>query len=864
MEEHASSSLSNMEIVEGEIGNELELVNLEDKVEEPDVGKIFNSYDEVYDYYIRYAKKMGFAVSKRTSSRGRDGELKYITFTCSRAGKSRGKPKNRFRPHPITKTECPARIRAILIDDGTWQVNSLEKEHNHELSPGKTQFFRCNRLMKPYVRRKLEMNDRVDIRIDKSYNACVVEAGVCENMTFLKKDCRNFVDKARRLCLREGDAIAIQNYFLNMQANNSNFFYMMDLDEEGRLRNVFWADARSRAAYKEFGDVITFDTTYLTNKYDMPFVPFVGVNHHGQSILLGCGLISNEDIPTFTWLFESWLACMSGHAPSAIITDQDKVMKKAIENVFPNTRHRWCLWHIMKKLPEKLGGYKEYESIKFLLQKAVYDSLSPNEFEENWNMMIEKYKIHDNVWLLGMYKERRRWVPTFVKDSFWAGMFSTQRSESMHAFFDGYVNSKTSLKQFVEQYENVLRNKVEKENLQDFSSFNSLIPCITHYDMEKQFQGVYTMAKFKEFQLELTGKLYCDLEKMMEDGSISEFKVFEDVKVGESQRRVDFKVCFNEENNEVKCNCRLFEFQGILCRHAIAVLLKKKIYLIPERYILRRWRKDVKRCYTRIKISYNDLCAKLEAERFDKMCDVFCEVADMATDSEDKYNMVMTWIHDMKNGLKDNEGVCGSNEPTPKLSVEKNSVGEGQGHVISRESKNVLTPVPTRSKGHPPDKRKQSKLEQIDRKRKTKREKKEFEGNNTTFEGELKDFQMIENEDIGHIECPTTSNVADIIRTQDSIVVSNIGQVNQSDGGTYTPATQIHGMRPYLMKNTISPNFHESHIQGQYLNWKGQYGMVEMPTYHPRVIVGVNATPTMNHLQGNPDPEGHGSYGQRK
>lgn len=51
--------------------------------------------------------------------------------------------------------------------------------------------------------------------------------------------------------------------------------------------------------YKEFGDIITFDTTYLTNRYDMPFTTFVGVNHHGQSMLLGCGLIFNEDTETF-------------------------------------------------------------------------------------------------------------------------------------------------------------------------------------------------------------------------------------------------------------------------------------------------------------------------------------------------------------------------------------------------------------------------------------------------------------------------------------------------------------------------------------------------------------------------------------
>jgi hypothetical protein len=50
---------------------------------------------------------------------------------------------------------------------------------------------------------------------------------------------------------------------------------------------------------KEFGDVVTFDIAYLVNKYDMPFAPFVGVNHHGQRTLLGCGLISSEDIETF-------------------------------------------------------------------------------------------------------------------------------------------------------------------------------------------------------------------------------------------------------------------------------------------------------------------------------------------------------------------------------------------------------------------------------------------------------------------------------------------------------------------------------------------------------------------------------------
>ncbi|XP_074377616.1 protein FAR-RED IMPAIRED RESPONSE 1-like [Apium graveolens] len=344
------------------------------------------------------------------------------------------------------------------------------------------------------------MNDIAGIRPNKSYHSIVVEAGGPKNMSFLEKDCRNFLDKVRRLRLGEGDANAINNYFLKMQADNSKFFYVMDLDEKGRLNNIFWADARSRAAYEEFGDVITFDTTYLTNKYDMPFAPFIGGNHHGQSILLGCGLISKDDTDTFKWLFKSRLTCMSDHAPSAIITDQDKAMQNTIKEAFPRPRHRLCLWHIMKKLPGKLKAHKEYDSIKFFLNNAIYNSLIHDEFEESWAEMIKKYKLENNDWLSGLYDERYRRVPIYVKDYFWVGMSTTQRSESMNSFFDGYVNSKTMLKKFVEQYENAPANKVSKKNQEDFSSNNSMYPCITDYEMEKELQSFYTNRKLKEFQ----------------------------------------------------------------------------------------------------------------------------------------------------------------------------------------------------------------------------------------------------------------------------------------------------------------------------------------------------------------------------
>ncbi|XP_042983392.1 protein FAR1-RELATED SEQUENCE 2-like [Carya illinoinensis] len=180
--------------------------------------------------------------------------------------------------------------------------------------------------------------------------------------------------------------------------------------------------ARSRVAYQSFGDVFTFDTTYLTNAYKMSFAPFVGVNHHDQSILFECRLISNEDANNFEWLFESWLKCMNDQPPNAIITDQDKAMKLAIARMFPLSRHRFYLWHIMKKLPKKFGSHSRYDEIKDSLHKCVYDSLSKNELEERWSSLLETNDLRENAWLGSLYADRQYWVPAYVKNTFWAGM----------------------------------------------------------------------------------------------------------------------------------------------------------------------------------------------------------------------------------------------------------------------------------------------------------------------------------------------------------------------------------------------------------------------------------------------------------
>lgn len=53
------------------------------------------------------------------------------------------------------------------------------------------------------------------------------------------------------------------------------------------------------------------------------------------------------------------------------------------------------------------------------------------------------------------------------------------------------------------------------------------------------------------------------------------------------------------EDEQIHCSCKEFESTGILCRHALRVLLVKNYFQLPSKYLLNRWRQESSLyCYT--------------------------------------------------------------------------------------------------------------------------------------------------------------------------------------------------------------------------------------------------------------------------
>ena len=71
----------------------------------------------------------------------------------------------------------------------------------------------------------------------------------------------------------------------------------------------------------------------------MMFAPFTGLNHHRPLICFSAGLLRDEKVESFLWLFNNFLIAKGSHMAKTIIMDQDPAIGQAIIDVFETSIH---------------------------------------------------------------------------------------------------------------------------------------------------------------------------------------------------------------------------------------------------------------------------------------------------------------------------------------------------------------------------------------------------------------------------------------------------------------------------------------------------------------------------------------------
>ncbi|XP_074298179.1 protein FAR1-RELATED SEQUENCE 5-like [Silene latifolia] len=289
----------------------------------PHIGQLFGTLEEAISFYDVYTDACGFEPRKSSQKWFVSGDVKYKFVVCNREGfrdrkrkatvLDSGKEQATPRPFDIRNTKL-TRIGCTAM---------IEFRYNGD---GPTRAFRN---VKEYV---------------DGY----------ENVGAQLVDFKNF-GRDIKCFIGDRDAQLFVNYFEDKRDTTEGFYFAYEVDSGKCLVRAFWCDAESRRNYALFGDYITYDPTYNTNKYCILFTPFTSVDHHKRSVTFDSALLFHEDEGSFTWVFQKFLDAMGQREPHCIITNQCAGIKLGLRAVFKHARRRYCMWHIIQKLTDKVG-----------------------------------------------------------------------------------------------------------------------------------------------------------------------------------------------------------------------------------------------------------------------------------------------------------------------------------------------------------------------------------------------------------------------------------------------------------------------------------------------------------------------------
>jgi zinc finger SWIM domain-containing protein 3 len=338
------------------------------------VMKMFNSEDEGFQFYNNYAYEKGFSVRKDYCEWNRDlNERNLRKFVCIgegfRAQKHLRREIKLRRSRNVTRFGCRAKFVITLdYDTEQWYVKEFINKHNHPMIPPDLScFLRSHRKINDEQKAEIVHMQVSEIRKHQIIDSMLKQHGGYDKVRFTIRDLYNFCHRNKLQMLSAGDAQTIMNYLIPQKHRDLDFYFDHKSDGGGHMTGVFWCDFQSQMDYRAFGDVVVFDGTYKINKYNLPLIPFVGVNHHKSTVLFTCGIVAHEDTQSYVWLLRAFTKAMSKKHPVSVITDGDLAMQNAISIVWPNASHQLCRWHIENNIVSNIKDGAVKEGIRFFL-----------------------------------------------------------------------------------------------------------------------------------------------------------------------------------------------------------------------------------------------------------------------------------------------------------------------------------------------------------------------------------------------------------------------------------------------------------------------------------------------------------------
>ncbi|GER26204.1 FAR1-related protein [Striga asiatica] len=240
----------------------------------PFIGQRFSVLDDAYEFYRQYAE-CGFDIRRSTKKKSSDGFLIRSYIVCSREGEKNysrdytdgdsGSIKKRRRVSK--RINCEAKLITKFAGQKGYVVDKFVEYHSHPLaSQNHKHLMGVSRNMDAGHQNFILNCARANIGPMQSYKLFKEVVGGYSNVGCTSVDFKNFSRDLKAYAIGV-DAQMVLGKLFRKRELCSAFFFEYDVDKEDKLTRLFWADPISRKNYASFGDVISFDATYSTNRY---------------------------------------------------------------------------------------------------------------------------------------------------------------------------------------------------------------------------------------------------------------------------------------------------------------------------------------------------------------------------------------------------------------------------------------------------------------------------------------------------------------------------------------------------------------------------------------------------------------------
>ncbi|KAJ1394894.1 Zinc finger, PMZ-type [Sesbania bispinosa] len=221
---------------------------------------------------------------------------------------------------------------------------------------------------------------------------------------------------------------------------------------------------------------------------------------------------------------------------------------------------------------------------------AMYSNFTEENFEVFWKRMVAKHGLVGNKWVTKTYENRSMWASAYFRDKFFGRIRTTSQCEAINSLVKAYVNKKDTILEFINRFEQVLREYRNNEMIAEFKSmFTQPILTTSLQKIESEAAKIFTLEIFREVKSEIEAACALNVIAREENGEKLIFKMNPYGKPGH-----DVQVVYDVVNSQFLCDCRLFESRGIPCSHVICAMKNENMQSIPRSLILNRLTKKCK------------------------------------------------------------------------------------------------------------------------------------------------------------------------------------------------------------------------------------------------------------------------------